>query len=257
MDNWIDTEFDGSSLSPDDQQNFRQAMGKYKSKDEALIGGYNAIKLTGKPFKLPESLDKLPENVRGEFKTQAMKVLGVEQGVTNDSIKQVNFKKGLADGKDANETVVSKLTELAVKKGLTLSQAQDLVEMMNTTGTELVNAAKAEQDKTLKEAFENSNKVLTQYYGADKLKENAELLRRAMKDHAGLSNDEYEQIADDLLDNGYIFKKPALAKVLMDKIAPLAKEGDTTAKGPKGPPPGKRTLKDEGFTKTAERLGLE
>jgi hypothetical protein len=43
----------------------------------------------------------------------------------------------------------------------------------------------------------------------------------------------------------------------MDKIAPLAKEGNTDAKGPKGPPPGKRTLKDEGFTKTAERLGLE
>jgi len=257
MENWIETDFDGSSLTPEEQESFKQAMGKYKSKDEALIGGYNAIKLTGKPFKLPESLDKLDDNVRKEFTTQARKVLKIEDPVTEDTIKQVNYKKGLAEGKEANELVKTKLSEFAVKEGISLTKVQNLVEFVNQFGTELTSTADAEQQKAIKDAIDNTGKVLDLYYGPDNRKANAELLRKAVINNCGLSKEESDQLADDLADNGYIFQKPALAKVLMDKIAPLAKEGDTTSKGQQQTKTQKRTLADEGLGKIAEKLKLE
>ena len=232
-------------------------MGKYKSKDEALVGGYNAIKEVGKPFKLPESLDKLPsDETRKEFRGKVGKLMGMIDNP--DQLKQVNFSKGLSDGKAADETVVAKISEVAVKNGYTVTQVQDLVEMMNTTGTELVKAATAEMEKGLKEAAKTSSETLTQFYGADKLKENAELLRKAVQNNCDLSAEEVEQLAEDLAEDGYIFRKPALARILMDKIAPLAKEGETDLTGGGG---GETPTGDQEFKKNnpeaARILGIK
>lgn len=255
MDNWLD-DFSHPKLdTPEVQESAKNTLKKFASKDDVVISYIELEKSSSKPFKLPQSLDKLPNEVRGDFTKQARKVLGIEDAVNDDTIKQVNFKKGLSDGKKANEQIVQKLTEFAVKKGFSLSQVQDLVEMINATGTELVASANADMERTNKEILEKSNQVLTQYYGADRLKENAELLRRAMKDHVGLSNEEYESVATDFMDDGWIFKHPALTKVLMDKIAPLAKEGNTETRGlDENQKKKKGTLADEGFEKTLDAI---
>lgn len=255
MENWLD-EFNGSSLTPEEQQSFKSAMGKYKSKDEALIGGYNAIKLTGKPYKLPESIDKLPKEVQEEFKSGAMKVLGIEPGVDDDSVKKVNFKKGLTG--EANETVVAKLTEFAKKEGIGLTKLQNLVEFVNTFGTEQVSAFEAERQAAIKKAVETTGQELDRYYGAEERKNKAELLRKAVQNDCGLSSEEVEQLAEDLAEDGYIFRKPALARILIDHVAPLAKEGTTeTHDVDKTKTEGERSLADEGFTKTAKLIGLK
>ncbi len=254
---WME-DVDLSTLSPNEQDEFKSAMGDYKTLPDALIGGYNAKKISGKNYKLPKSVESLPsEEMRNEFLSETRKLLKVEPPITNDTIKQVNFKKGLAEGKEANELVKTKLSEFAVKEGIGLTKLQNLIEFVNSFGEEISKTASAELEQATKDAIKKTGEALDLYYGAEKRKENAELLRKAIQNNCDLSTEEVEQLAGDLADDGYIFQKPALAKVLMDKIAPLAKEGDTIPKGDTAKEKTKRKLADEGFTKTAAAIGLE
>lgn len=223
---WIE-EVDMSSVSPNEQENLKTYLGNYKSPADAFIGGMNHKKMVGQPFKLPESLDKLSDDQKKEFAAKAKGVLGIEAGVTEDTIKQVNFAKGLSDDQKPNDVAINKIKDIAVKKGFTLSQTQDLIEMMNISGSELAAEMKKTTEDNFKKAVEVSHKILSDFYGEEKLKENAELLRKAFKNNLGLSNEEAESVAEDLMDEGFIFRKPALAKVLIDNFAKLAKEGET------------------------------
>ena len=251
---WIDEVDLSTTLSPNEADAFKTTMGDYKSLEDALVGGYNAKKLTGKPFKLPENLDKLDEKTRTEFKNGAMKVLGIESPVTEDTLKGVNFKKGLAEGKDANEQVASKLKEFAVKNGMSLTKVQNLVEFVNSFGEELGETLDADNKQAIKTAVVETGKVLDLYFGAEKRKELATKLKEALQNNCDLSKEEFDALSGDLAEDGYIFRKPALAKVLMSKIAPLAKEGSTETHGAEKDKTEKSTedsLVDEGFTRTA------
>lgn len=257
MENWLD-EFGHPKLdTPEKQESAKNTLKKFASKDDVVVGYVDLEKTAGKPYKLPESIDKLPENVRTEFKDGAMKLLNIEPGVTDDTVKSVNFKKGLADGKEANETVVNKLKEFATKNGLSLAKTQNLVELVNAFGTEQVATFNEEQKAAIKADVEKTGQVLDLYFGAEKRKVLAEKLQSALRNNCGLSVEEYESLADDLGEEGYIFQRPALAKVLMDKIAPLAVEDTTKAGDVNETKTETTTLADEGFTKSAQVIGLK
>jgi hypothetical protein len=213
--------------------------------------------MVGQPFRPPDSLDKLNDDQKNDFVTKAKGVLGIESAVNEDTIKQVNFAKGLSDDQKPNETVVNLIKDLAVKKGFSKSQVQDLVEAMNVSGTNLKAAIEKETEENFKKAVETSHEILSDFYGEEKLKENADLLRRAFKNHLGLSNEESESVAEDLMDDGFIFRKPALAKVLIDNFAKLAKEGETDKSKNTKENNQQRTekdrLSDEGFSEDTLR----
>jgi len=135
MENWV-TDFLGQTENenlgtPAQQEEFKKSMGDYKSIEDAVYGGFSARKMTGKPFKLPESIDKLDEKTRNEFTEQARKALGIES-LTEDGLKEINWGKGLAAGSEKNQAMIDEFSKFAVSKGLPKNATQDLAEFLNS-----------------------------------------------------------------------------------------------------------------------------
>jgi hypothetical protein len=249
MENWID-DFSHESLStPESQQDFRKAMGKYATEADAIVGGFNASKEAGKNFKLPKSIDSLPsEDMRTEFRTQTMGLLGIEPGIKTESLDKINWVKGLPTGSEAHQPTVDAFSKFVVDNGVSESLAQKIVELGNTLGM-------TAQQKALDLAAENvktAKETLTGYFGQTGLAEHLELLKRVFQNNAKLTAEEFEAIADDLASDD-MMKRAVFMKGLLNIIAPLGKEGQTETPQGGGPKPPK-TIKEE-LPKTAAALG--
>ena len=237
MENWVNDFLDqteNENLStPEGQEDFRRVMGDFKSIEDGVYGGYNAKKMTGKPYKLPESIDKLDEATRAEFTTQARKVLGVES-LTEDGLKEINWSKGLAAGSETNQAMIDEFGKFAVSKGLPKSVTQDMAEFLNGVQTKAMADFNQKTADAVRANTDRSKAMLESYFGTEGIKTHTELLRRAVKNQGGLSDAEAEQIADDLKDD-VMMGKGVIAKVFMNFAAKLEKEGTTEQPG--GNPP--------------------
>lgn len=251
---WSST-FEHESLAePEARESFTKAMGKYDSQEAAVFGGYEAQKLAGKPFKLPESLDKLDENIRGEFTSNAQKLLGIEP-VTEDGLNEINFTEGLPEGAEADETTVAALKQFATENGWNKAQIQQGVSFWNNA------MAQAVQNQTNQqaEAAKTTNEALIKHFGSEeKVTEQSELVKRWFKDQSGLSAQEYEAVGEELA-NSVFTKNPILSRVFMEHFGPLASEGSTeTGKGGKDNKPvslEKQTIEES--PNTAKALGWD
>ena len=261
MENWVQTFLDetqNENLStPAQQEDFKKSMGDYKSVEDAVIGGYNHKKLVGKPFKLPESLDKLPdENTRKDFTSQARKVLGIEEGLTDDQLKEINWAKGLPAGAETNQTMIDEFGKFAVSKGLSKTVAQDVAEFLNDMQAKEKETFEKAANEAIKANADRSKASLESYFGAEGVKTHAELLRRAAKNHGGLSDAEFGEVADELKDD-VLVGKGAFAKMMMNFAVKLEKEGHTETPGG-NPPAGETKYGDdliEDNPKTAKAVG--
>ncbi|MCJ7728433.1 MAG: hypothetical protein MUO27_00900 [Sedimentisphaerales bacterium] len=237
MENWVN-DFLGQTQnenlsSPAQQEEFKKSMGDFKSIEDAVYGGYNARKMTGKPFKLPESVDKLDEKTRNEFTAQARKTLGIES-LTEDGLKEINWGKGLAAGSEKNQAMIDEFGKFAVSKGLPKNVTQDLAEFLNGVQTKAMADFNKKTADAVRANTERSRALLESFFGTEGVKNHAELLRRAAKNQGGLSDAELEQIADELKDD-VILGKGVFTKMLMNFAAKLEKEGTTEKPG--GNPP--------------------
>jgi len=94
--------------------------------------------------------------------------------------------------------------------------------MVNTV---LVPAVLERQQQVINQQREETNQALIKHFGSEeKVAEQTELLKRAFKDHAGLTAEEYEQVGTELDASGMV-RSALLARALMTMLAPLAKEG--------------------------------
>ena len=229
--NWAN-DFQHDSLAvPETKEAFVKTMSKYGSQEEAIVGGFNAMKEIGKPFRLPESLDKLPDDKsRQEFQAHIGKILGVVE--SEDSIpKDFNWADGLEDGSQTDENMVAAFKNFAVDNKLNVNQVQGGVKFWNG----IMRQAKESMQQTAAAEMKATNEaMLKEYNGSDEaLKADIELMRRTFKNNAGLTGEEYEAIADDLMgpdENGKVgalLRKPTLTKALLKLLAPLSKEGST------------------------------
>lgn len=231
MEHWTDT-FEHESLKTlDDQQSFKKAMGKYGSEKEAVVGGYNAIKEVGKPYKLPESLDKLPsDESRTEFKTRATKLLGAIE--KPEDLADINWTKGLPVDAEIDEKLVERVSKFAASQHFTRDQVQEMAFLNNTIFQEIRDTELAE----LKQIVDSTRSTLKNYFGEPAFAENVELMKRAFANNAKLTAEEYKSIAEFFTENGMFFKNPVFAKALINLTAPLGREGKTetttTTKGP-------------------------
>lgn len=264
MENWVNdflSETQNEQLStPAQQEEFKTAMGDYKSIEDAVFAGYNAKKKVGVPFKLPESLDKLDETTRGEFTSQAKKILGIKAGLTEDGLKEINWGKGLAAGAETNKEMIDEFGKFAVSKGLPKSVVQDMAEFLNGIQTKGKAAFEQAAAEAVKANAERSKSLLVSFFGAEGLKNHIELLRRAAKNQGGLSDAEYEQIADELKDD-VLMGKGVFTKMLMNFAAKLEKEGTTEKPGGNPPIPDSQKKKEEEFKQenpeAAKAMGIE
>ena len=204
----------------------RAILDKFETPEDAHVGYVELQKAAGKPFKLPDSLDKLDENASKEFKEKVSSLIGHDFDViSEENINEINFADGLADARSVSEDLKKAFSQFAVENKMPRSLVQKLVTMNNKFGQEMANKM-AQDRKTQKEQklAEVKNTLAPLFGGEDGLKENNEAVRRMYQNHSGLTAEEYEKIADPVI--GRISEDPVFAKAQYN-LAKQYKESST------------------------------
>ena len=225
MPDWIE-EFEHEGITEDNRGAFNTHMEKFPTQADAVMDGYGLAKMKGKPFRMPESMDKLPDDVtRTDFTSQAQKLLGIEYATDLDSLSEINLKKGLPEGSAVDESFMNAFKQFVVdNKKIPNSVLEPLAEFFN------VASVKAQGDMVAKTAadFATSKQAVNDALIADKdfgtkekLDEQTVLLHRALTNNVGLNAEEANGIAEFLRDREGA-TNPVLRKVLLKTLAPLA-----------------------------------
>ncbi len=229
---WAET-FEGDGVTTENREAFVSAMSKYPTEQAGMVGGFNAMKVTGKPFRVPEDMAKLPDDQsRSDFTSQARKALGINIPKDLDSLKDVDFKAGLAEGANYDENFVGIIKNWAVENSVDTATLAKLVPFYNgplqkyATEAHAANKDAAELDRMTK--CNEALIAMPDIGSKEKLAELTELFRRSIVNDPGVSADDATEIADAMV-NGGLTQNPKLAKMLLDRFAPLAREGGSFA----------------------------
>jgi hypothetical protein len=237
MEHWSD-EFEHESITDENREAFNTTMSKFATPEDVAVGYMELEKTAGKPFKLPKSLDKLPDDsVRADFTAQAHKLLGIEHAANVEALADLDMKAGMVQGQEVDENLANSFKQFVVEHKVPKDMAQKLVGYHNlmTAKARDVMAAKAESDRV--DAATKTNEALIEHFGSEeKVNEQSELLRRAIKNNVGLTPEEYEEFGDVLADT-ILTKSPVMARVMLQVLAPLAATSSTEAGGKGKAPP--------------------
>ncbi len=262
---WSQTYEHESLAAPEVRESFVKTMSKFEKPENVPIGYFELQKSAGKPFKLPESLDKLPDDkARQEFQSGVSKLLGAVE--KPEDLKDVDWLKGSTLENDTpQEELVKKISEIAVAKKWPKSTVQDLAEFWNglqASERNKIAESKKQEETELQEKAKAIKESFVKISGSeDNLKVDKDLLQSMFRNHAGLSGDEYDAVSDELagLLLGDVTKAPNMAKGLI-MLARQFKSGDT-ANGKGGTPPPPKNEKTfgqkEGIEKSSKALGWE
>ncbi len=226
MEHWSDELTHEKLITPE----AKTVLQEYDSKEEYMAAGLEAKKMVGSPFRLPKSLEGLPDDkVRGEFISGVEKVLGVKKIQGEEDLEGIDFAKGYKDATDSNKDDEAATRKFIIEKGLTKQQAEDLIAHQNQTRQDRKNARaqgiidKAEEVKeTLTVMCGSKEKVETSYDGVRKLFQN----------HCGLSSQEYEDVGKSFVGNT-LTKDAIMSKALFNLAESIVTEGGTE-EGSKG-----------------------
>uniref|UniRef100_A0A6M3JAM3 Uncharacterized protein n=1 Tax=viral metagenome TaxID=1070528 RepID=A0A6M3JAM3_9ZZZZ len=244
MDNWYD-DFQSEHLTTPEAQ---RILSQYKSQEDFNIGAIEAKKMVGAPYKLPKSLESLPDdNTRSEFSLQVGKLLGAEDLISGrikseDDLKDLNFNEGLADVRNANPEFEKALKAYAVEKKWPKSIVKDLIGFINPFNQNLINAkSKSELDE-----FNKVNEILEVLYGGkDAVKSNYENTRRLFQNHTGITADEYEKAGKSFIEK-VLMKDAVMSKAIFNLAKDIVPEGNTEVTGaPAGKVKESDSLKEE------------
>lgn len=226
-------------------------LSKYDSQEEALVGGYNAEKKVGKPFKLPESLEKVESwpdvKDREAFRGGLSKLLGTISKV--EDLDDIDFAKGLPDARQVNAELVSAYKEFCVKRGVPKVLARDLAVFNNEFVTQVVqNQVKEKQDR-----IQKAQDSLKPLFGDDNaLKVHDDRVRRLFQNHCGLSAQEYEGVIGELMSAG-VAENATLRKALYNLSKDVVVEGKTEPAGDTAVQKPAKSF-DQRFPETAKSL---
>jgi hypothetical protein len=255
--------FEHESLStPELKQEFASTMGKYKTDKDALVGGFNAMKMVGKPFRLPESLDKLPDDkTRGELTAQIGRLYGAVEN--EEALADINWTDGMAEGSKAAEPLVNAIKKFAVENKISKSLLQRLIKFNNefSGSTELKQYKKAQEDAADLVAANTTHEELVKKLGSDDAVKSASGNVKKMflkvydnlKEKIGMTAEEFEAMADGLVNSG-ITKSAPLTLALME-IAKSYAESTTPAPGAPGAPEKKGTSIEKELPNSSKALG--
>lgn len=235
MDHWTDELKHQELQSPEAKAN----LGKFNSSDDAHVGYLELQRLSGKPFKLPDSLDKLPDDAtRVDFTGRISKLMGAVEN--DEAMVDVDFATGLPDAKMVNADLVTAFKAFAIENKLPKSVVKAMVQFNNQY------AVKSRQD-TEKIATDTATKVneelLPMFGGEDGIKKHNENVKRMFQNHGGLTDEEFQAVIPGLVESG-ITKSTTLSKAIYN-IA--AKFGEGTTENPGGP--GNKEMTDGEKTK--------
>ncbi len=234
MPEWLDN-FENTGVTVENKEGFTKYAERYATEGDAIVAGYNHQKMVGAPFKFPESLDKLPDDAsRGEFTSQANKLLGIIKTGDINTLKDVNLKDGMAEGAVYNEDFANSFKQFAVDNSLNVSDMPKIAKFFNESMGKLAIDLKTKSENDAIAAAEACDVALIAHPdigSKEKLLELTELFARAMTNNVGLSDDEVEELADGLALSKFT-TNAVLSRVILKQFAPLAAEGNTEGGGP-------------------------
>ncbi len=252
MSNWAEG-IEHASITAENREAFNTAASKFESQSDMCVGYMELQKTAGKPFKFPDSMDKLPDDVsRSDFTSQANKLLGREFAADIAGLSDLNMKLGSTNEDAIDEVAANALKQMVVDKVIDKKQAQALVEFHNksvgTARTANTTAATAAEEKaTVQRATDVAacNTALVTHFGnQSEVDKQTVLLHRALVNNVGCSVDEAADIAE-FLKEGEGATNVALRRVLLTQLAPLAAEaGSHFGKGGT-PPSAEETIKEQ------------
>lgn len=221
--------YDGEGVNADNREAFVSAMSKYPTEQAGMVGGFNAMKLAGKPFKCPETMDKLPDDAsRADFTSQARGLLGINVPKDIEAMKDVDFKTGLADGAPVNEDFVSMVKNWAVEKGISTSHVQEMAAFYNGPLSKYAQEAfAAKQEKEKLANAETCNTALLEHFKTEeKVKDLTALLHRTIINSMGLTAEESAEFVDAMADS-MLTTNPVMAKGMLNLLSSVSTEGTT------------------------------
>jgi hypothetical protein len=222
--NWSET-FEHGSVTTENRADFTKAMSKYATEGDALVGSFNAQKLVGKPYNVPENLDALDDAGKADFRSKANAAMGINISKDAESFKDFNMGAGMAEGGVANEAMGELLKATAIEKGWPVSVVQDLAEFYNGP---LGAFAAEHREKASLETAEAVDKELEGRMGREALDKQSELFKRAIIAKCGSDVEKATKIANAMAKAG-LTQDADMAEMLLGFIAPYAAEGGSLA----------------------------
>lgn len=244
----------------DNREAFNSAMDKYETKDAALMGGFNAMQMTGQPFRMPKDMDSLPDDTaRDDFRSQAYKLLGVQHAASVDDLKALDLKAGGAESVDEN--LANTFKQFVVDKKMPIGVAQETIGFVNQLSAQFKKdaAAKAVTDaetaetEGLEKMKAVNAELVTMLGSQDEVDKQSKLFKLGIKNGFGLDADGADEVVDAMVDAG-LTKNSKLASIMLKAIAPFGAEGGTENGQGGNPPKGGPTVKEQ-LPQTGKALG--
>ena len=216
--------FEHASINDGNREAFSKSMAKFPTMQDAVIDGYGLQKLKGQPFKMPESLDKLPDDAtRTDFINQVNKLTGREIVSDVKGLDDLDVKLNLAENHTVNDDMVSAFKEFVVSEKIPKAMAQKLIGFNNDMVSKLTAKMMEKQEADSLALAETTNKQLIEKYGSkEEVDKQSELFKRAVISKVG-DNEKAEAIADKMVKAG-MTTDADLAGLLLDVFSPLAAE---------------------------------
>jgi hypothetical protein len=242
-------------ITADNREAFTTHMDKFDSMEAAALDGMGLKQQQGKPFKMPESMDKLPDDAsRSDFTSQAHKLLGNEFAVDIAGLADLDLKVGSAEGTQTDEALANGFKQFVVDNKVPKALAQKLLGFHNESMGTASAAALVSQDETFTANAKATNEGLVKHLGSqEKVDAESALFKRAILNHPGMTSDKAEEVADIFVD---VMQKGGsdAAVVLLEMIAPMAREGGSHAGKGGNTPPAAASTKEQ-LPKTGAALG--
>jgi len=232
---WLD-QFDTLHEDDEGKDNFRNSLSKYESNFAALKGSLDAQKKLGDPTRLPENIDNLSEEQKGQLTENVGKLHAKLNGVPDSTDGYEITRPELLEGTPYDEEGEQFVREWALKHQIPQAAVQDAMNLWNQTmqkrSEAIVKAEDEAANKSLKEL--KGPKI----WGKD-FKKNLELVKRLLGHHAAKLEIKQEDVIGALDAKGLGNHVP-LARVL----AAIAQEHIAEGKTFQGTP---QTGKERGF----------
>lgn len=248
-------EFEHASVTADNREAFNTVASKFPTQGDMCVGYMELQKTAGKPFKMPESLDKLPDDdARSDFTAQANKLLGNEFAADIAGLIDLDMKVGSAEGVQTDENLANAFKQFVVDNKVPKALAQKLLGFHNGAMGKATEAFTAANDATFDTNAKATNEGLVTHFGSqDKVDSESELFRRAVLNHPGMTTERAEKVADIFVETMQRGGSDA-AVTLLEMIAPMAREGGSHAGDGGNKPPTEQTTAQQ-LPKTAKSLG--
>ncbi len=242
------TTIEHPSITTENRVALQTHMEKFDSFEAAAVDGMALKAMTGKPFKLPESVDKLPDDAsRASLLSHVNKLYGREYAADIDGLADLDMRLGsTAEDGMFDEELEKAFKQHAIDTKMDKKAAQRNIEFYNKAMGRARTAFAAKTEETTKKAATERlaavaacNEALIPKFGTkEKLDEQTVLLHRALLNDAGCTADEAADVADFLKDREGA-TNATIRRLFISNLAPLAAE--STVHGSGGPSDGPTT----------------